>query len=340
MKNSMMTDSGISVVIPAYNVAHCIGDCLDSILSQTLLPKEIIVVDDGSTDGTDVVIKELSCDILQYKRQENSGPSVARNHGVSLATQHYVAFLDADDLWKPEFLEKCWEFLETNVSIIAVSTGLAVCDLSGVERVIPSSIVSNKTGSGAISLDNFFEVWAEHDQVRTGASLFRRDVLLQSSGFREDLRLAEDLEYWAYLATFGSWGYIPDPLWLGNSYVNAVKSGWLLRYKQRRKACLSVESWEKRILKRLQEKDRSLFNIARGRVASIYAHNSILGGDYTGGRHIVEKYGESMPKNKLTELLQVGNRFGSIGWWFACWVVKIKEIVKAFQVNRHAVRVT
>lgn len=94
----------IAVVIPLYNKGPHIKRALVSVLSQTAPPREIIVIDDGSTDGGGEVLKTFTDPRLRLVRQENQGEGAARNRGVQLAGEELIAFLDADDAWDPEFL--------------------------------------------------------------------------------------------------------------------------------------------------------------------------------------------------------------------------------------------
>jgi len=99
----------ISVIIPVYNGERFLAEAIRSVLDQTLPPDEIIVVDDGSTDGTAQIVAELAATAavpVRYVFQENQGPAAARNHGIRLAGGDFLAFLDADDLWLPEKLER------------------------------------------------------------------------------------------------------------------------------------------------------------------------------------------------------------------------------------------
>ena len=93
----------ISCIVPVFNCERYLGEALDSILAQTYRPIEIIVVDDGSTDGTSDIAARYG-DQIRYVRQSNSGAPTARNLGLSFAAGEFVAFLDADDLWHPEKL--------------------------------------------------------------------------------------------------------------------------------------------------------------------------------------------------------------------------------------------
>ena len=106
----MNLQSNVSVVIPTFNRGHTLNRAIDSVLGQTLLPSEIIVIDDGSTDGTEELIsKEYSS--VSYIKTKNKGVSAARNLGMKAAESDWFAFLDSDDQWLPHKLEKQFECL-------------------------------------------------------------------------------------------------------------------------------------------------------------------------------------------------------------------------------------
>src|ERR1700730_11102243 len=90
----------VSVVIPSYNSASSVREAIQSVLDQAYADFEIIVIDDGSTDSTECVVRSFG-DRVSYWKQENKGASSARNHGVRKSRGSYVAFLDSDDLWLP-----------------------------------------------------------------------------------------------------------------------------------------------------------------------------------------------------------------------------------------------
>lgn len=102
---------GISVIIPAFNAADFLPEAIGSVLSQTHPPSEIIVVDDGSTDGSASVAARY--EQVQVFSQSNGGPAAARNHGIRRATGSHLAFLDADDVWTPDKLQRQMSALES-----------------------------------------------------------------------------------------------------------------------------------------------------------------------------------------------------------------------------------
>jgi len=117
----------ISAVVPTYNRAHLITDALDSIHAQTCPVDEIIVVDDGSSDDTEEVValwgRQNGISII-YLKQENAGGNVARNRGIEAAKNQFIAFLDSDDLWAKDKLEKQVALLKVKPELGAVYCGL------------------------------------------------------------------------------------------------------------------------------------------------------------------------------------------------------------------------
>lgn len=103
----------ITVIIPAYNRAHCIGRAIDSVLKQMVLPNEILIIDDGSSDELQAVIEKYSCSYLRLIRHDrNRGASQARNTGIEHAKSEYVAFLDSDDVWHSDKLDTQLAFMK------------------------------------------------------------------------------------------------------------------------------------------------------------------------------------------------------------------------------------
>jgi len=100
-----MNEALISCIVPVFNGERYLAEAVESILKQSYGPKEIIVVDDGSTDGTAAIVRRYG-EKVRYLKQANSGPAVARNFGLNAARGSFIAFLDADDLWHVEKLKR------------------------------------------------------------------------------------------------------------------------------------------------------------------------------------------------------------------------------------------
>ena len=106
----------VSIIMPSYNTANFISSTIKSVLAQTYTDWELIIVDDCSTDNTDEVVRPFLSDlrICYIKNEKNSGAAVSRNRALREAKGKWIAFLDSDDLWLPEKLEKQIEFMKEN----------------------------------------------------------------------------------------------------------------------------------------------------------------------------------------------------------------------------------
>ena len=166
----------VSVVVPVYNGAHFLATALDSILAQELGPREIIVVDDGSTDGTSAIVDRFADRVTALVRQPNAGPAVARNTGIERASAPFVAFLDADDLWRP-------------VALTCHLACLEAAPRAGVAWGLSDRVVAP---GGSTPADE----WHGRPQraLCVSSMLFRRGVLQSVGGFDPTLRAGEDLD--------------------------------------------------------------------------------------------------------------------------------------------------
>jgi glycosyltransferase involved in cell wall biosynthesis len=113
----MQLNPRVSVVVPCYNYGRFVGDAVGSILAQSFRDFEVIVVDDGSTDDTPDVLRQITDQRVRVLRKPNEGCAAARNTGRALARGEFLAFLDADDLWRPTFLERQLEVLEAEPEV-------------------------------------------------------------------------------------------------------------------------------------------------------------------------------------------------------------------------------
>lgn len=218
----------VAVVIPVYNAARFIGRALASVRAQTYPVDEIVVVDDGSTDGTAHVVKALP-DKITVISQTNAGPSAARNLGVQHTGAELIAFLDADDVWLPTAIEEQVTVFRT-MPEVALSTG----DMSAIDedgRITRPSwfatqgIAELVAGWNGGPVPNAVAALVRKNFVSTSVVLVRRRAFLEGGGFRRDLRYGEDLELWARIARDHSIVCLRGVLGLRRSHANnATKS--------------------------------------------------------------------------------------------------------------------
>ena len=195
----------VSVVMPAYNVAWCIGRAVDSVLAQDFRPCELIVVNDGSTDGTGALLEGYGAAITVIN-QENRGMSAARNAGIRRARGTYVAFLDADDWWLAGKLSRQVELMHGRPEIGFSSTTVRVEDDDG--RLL--NLWRCPNGSTEILATLF----AQNAAIAGGCSavIARRDLLDRVGLFDESLRGFEDPDLWMRLAAVSGYACIDETL--------------------------------------------------------------------------------------------------------------------------------
>lgn len=116
----------ISVIVPLYNKAAYIDRCLDAILGQSFTDFELIVVNDGSTDGSEKLVEQRRDSRLRLVSQMNAGPGAARNHGATLATSMLLAFLDGDDAWHPDYLKESVEKIKSAADVASLTWGMKI----------------------------------------------------------------------------------------------------------------------------------------------------------------------------------------------------------------------
>lgn len=194
----------ISIIIPTYNRGHLILETLESVFAQTYQDFEVIVVDDGSTDNTEQILSKYM-ERIRFFRQENSGPSVARNLGIFNAKGAHIAFLDSDDLWYPSKLEKQVAIFESNPKI-----GLVYCDCSRgptIQDLPVGWFTDMKPPSG-----NIFDRLVNDNLIWTPTVLVRKDIFIHCGVFDTTLRGAEDYDLWLRIAFFFECFFIQEVL--------------------------------------------------------------------------------------------------------------------------------
>ncbi|MCF8383427.1 MAG: glycosyltransferase family 2 protein [Chlorobium sp.] len=201
----------ISIVIPLYNKKDTVARALQSVLMQTYSPREIIVVNDGSSDGSESVVRTMDIACLRLVEQDNAGVSAARNHGWRVARCEWVAFLDADDEWNPDFLGTIAALHEGFPDHEVFATAYFAGDYQGNRRPIILNRVPFLGERGV--LENYFEVAACSDPpLWSSAICIRRDALHEIGGFPLNVKSGEDLLTWARLAARKPPVYSTKPL--------------------------------------------------------------------------------------------------------------------------------
>jgi len=201
----------ISVVIPLYNKRETVLSALNSVLNQTVLPNEVIVVNDGSTDGSEQVFVELNHPHVRLISQPNAGVSAARNRGIAEAKNEWIAFLDADDEWLPEFLETITMLSEKYPQCSVLATSYFLQDHTGRKRQLLLENLPFSKDDGLLT--NYFMVAAcSEPPIHSSSVAIKNPALKSVRGFPAGITSGEDLLTWARLAASNDIAYCTKPL--------------------------------------------------------------------------------------------------------------------------------
>lgn len=192
----------VSIVIPAYNVAAYIAETLETVFAQSFTDYEVIVVNDGSSDTADfeLAIKPYLSRI-SYLKQENRGASVARNAGVQAARGEFVAFLDADDLWLPTYLEEQMKFMRERGCDLACADAICFGEAATEGRTYMETLMNDAPPVDEVS---FLQLVDAQRSLITSGVVARRQPIVEVGLFDEALRNAQDLDLWLRLARHGA----------------------------------------------------------------------------------------------------------------------------------------
>jgi glycosyltransferase involved in cell wall biosynthesis len=209
----MPSDAGfslpaVSVIIPSYNCASVLGNALDSIRAQGR-QTEVVIVDDGSTDDTAVVVERFRAASglpVVYLPQTNQGPSAARNAGARQASGRYCIFLDADDRFLPEAFDRFEAAFRRHGEIDMIFGGFVDCRPDGTARTLPARPL---TGDAAIDFREFLR--RRPRPLAPGTALVHGRVLRRLQ-FPESVRLAEDVVFYGQVLATGRCASFPEPV--------------------------------------------------------------------------------------------------------------------------------
>src|SRR5260221_2481518 len=192
----------VSVIIPTYNRCAMLVEAIDSVFAQSVSAFELIVIDDGSTDGTAEHLTPLA-KTIRFERIEHSGPAAARNRGVALARAPLIAFLDSDDLWAPTKLECQVAFMRANPGC-AISQTNEIWIRNG-RRVNPG--LRHRKRAGDIFIDSLRTCL-----ISMSATMMRTDLFHALGGFDESMDAAEDYDLWLRILIDHEAGLLDEPL--------------------------------------------------------------------------------------------------------------------------------
>lgn len=212
----------VSVVIATYNMAGFLPLALRSALDQTYQNIEVLIVDDGSTDGTRKAVEPLLEDLrVKYLFQENRGQAAAKNHGVQEARGRYIAFLDADDIWASEKLDAQMPLFARSQAVGVVYSAFVYIDEKGNRLPNLTGKLHRGRVSGPLLIFNF---------VGFSSSVVRLECFERLGTFSESLGMGIDYDLWLRFATQYEFDYVDRPLLFYREWPGQMSRNWHARY--------------------------------------------------------------------------------------------------------------
>jgi glycosyltransferase involved in cell wall biosynthesis len=271
----------VSIIIPAYNTAPFIAETLDSVFAQTLSNFEVIVVNDASPDTPDMErALQPYLHRIVYLTQNNRGPAGARNTAIRRARGQFLAFLDSDDSWLPEYLATQLNFFHENPML-----DVSYCDamLFGNPAIHSKTYMQVCPSTGPVTLDSLIQ---QRSQVITSCTVARTQAILRAGVFdeRTDLRGCEDYDLWLrVLYVGGAIGYHRNILGRYRSHPNSLSANALKMYQAIRNVYekanqqMSLPASTRALLLHQLAKAQANFNLEAGKL-------SLANGDFTQAR--------------------------------------------------------
>ncbi|MCA0132854.1 glycosyltransferase family 2 protein [Winogradskyella alexanderae] len=187
-----------SVIIPLYNKEDYISECLESALNQTFKDYEIIIVNDGSTDNSIKLVENFKSDKIRLFHQENQGASKARNNATNFSTGKYLAFLDADDIWKTNHLACLYESISTFKDCGIYTNNYFIKHSNSITA--PAKFNFKFNGDKPFILDDFFKASLHETVVWTSACSIKKSKFIDYGMFNPVYLSSQDLDMWIRIA--------------------------------------------------------------------------------------------------------------------------------------------
>lgn len=246
----------VSIIIPTYNRYQFLLEAITSVFHQTYQDFEIIVVDDGSTDNTEDILCNFD-DRVRYFKQKNSGSAVARNRGILNSKGNYIAFLDSDDLWYPQKLEKQIEVFQKYPNV-----GFVFSDFSRGNSIQFPAPIQGFFSSIEFTYGDLFPLLSQMNPIGTSSFMCRSEVVCYSGLMDHTLRRAQDIDFWRRIASVTEAFFLREVLVHMREHPNRISHNTDYLYDVCRQSEIQVYRWafcNKDIIRNFKKRTSELY---------------------------------------------------------------------------------
>jgi len=267
-------DIGVSVIIPTFNRKDLLLQAIESAFNQTYKPYEVIVSDDGSSDGSEELIKKHFPETV-YIYHENCGRCCARNIAIRKAKYPLLAFLDDDDMWDKEFLETCVNRMRKG-DVIGVFTNYFKLYPSGVTKI------GYKEGKNPSVVDLKWIVRGSF--IDPSTVMIKKEIVEKVGGFDESLEVTEDWDLWLRVMRYGNFAYVDKKL-----VIKRMRVDTSIPIKTWRNNCIVIDKFYSSLTEKERSELQPNLNISRLKIYSRYAAARLHNGEMREARQYLRK---------------------------------------------------
>jgi glycosyltransferase involved in cell wall biosynthesis len=263
-----MASPKISVVMSVYNGAQHLREAIDSVLGQSLEDFEFIIVNDGSTDESEKIIKSYTDKRIKLISRDNRGLVASLNEAVGQARGQYIARQDADDISKPERLRAELDILEARPEVVIVGSSIETIDASGKKLNEHRVLLNNPELKQELMVRSPFA---------HGSVMFQRTAFERAGGYQAEEWPAEDYGLWLRLATQGDFANLDEPLYAYREHGEGI-SGQNLTKQEQQKRAVQSKAWKQRktlLSQNIKTADYLSLDMGQQRIERI-AHNLLF----------------------------------------------------------------